>query len=157
MGIWYSEAMRTVHRDIVGAFVFSSDDKLLLGKGGVYAGTWIIPGGGIEEGETQLEALARELMEETGVDIANATVEQITGELTGQSEKTLKETGEHVVVAMTFYNYSVKLAEKAETITITTEDDFVEPRWVSVSQLHTLPLSPPTTVTLKKLGYVSGK
>ena len=54
--------MRRIHRDIVGGFIFSSDSKLLLGKsrkGGVYAGNWIIPGGGIDEGETQLEALAR--------------------------------------------------------------------------------------------------
>lgn len=121
--------IRTIHRDIVGGFIFSGDNKLLVGKsrkGGVYTDAWIIPGGGIDGGETQLEALAREIKEETGIDISVAEVKQIPGELTGESEKTLKETGERVLVDMTFYNYSIKLSDEADAITVTTEDDFVE-------------------------------
>ncbi len=78
--------MRTIQRNIVGAFIFSSDGKLLLGKnrkGGVYPGLWTVPGGGIKEGETKLAALKREILEETGVDITDAKIERLEGVLTG--------------------------------------------------------------------------
>ena len=57
--------MRTIYRDIVGGFIFSKDAKLLLGKnrkGGVYEGCYLVPGGGVEEGETNEAALEREMM-----------------------------------------------------------------------------------------------
>ena len=72
--------MRTIHRDIVGGFIFSKDNKLLLGKnrkGGVYEGSFVVPGGGIEEGETKEIALQREMKEETGIDTNNASITQI--------------------------------------------------------------------------------
>jgi ADP-ribose pyrophosphatase YjhB (NUDIX family) len=56
--------MRTIHRTIVSALIYSNDGKLLMGKkdpakGGVYNDCWHIPGGGIEEGEGKIEALTR--------------------------------------------------------------------------------------------------
>ncbi len=108
-------SLRTIKRDIVGAFIFSSDGKLLLGKnikGGVYPDHWVIPGGGIEPNETKIDALKREIKEETGIDITTAEIEQIEGVLNGQSEKVLRETGEKVLVDMDFYNFKVTLQEK---------------------------------------------
>ena len=55
-----------------GAFLFSKDNKLLLGRsirGGVYPDCWIVPGGGVEPDETNLDTLKRETKEETGIDI----------------------------------------------------------------------------------------
>ena len=73
-------SMRTIQRDIVGGFIFSADGKLLLGKnrkGGVYEGLFVVPGGGVDTGETKPQALRREMLEETGIDIATATVTSI--------------------------------------------------------------------------------
>lgn len=144
--------MRTITRDIVGAFIFSKDNKLLLGKGGVYAGHWIVPGGGVDEGETKHEALARETLEETGIDIAPAKVTQVKGALTGESEKILRDTGEQVHVKMNFYNFTIQLDKPADQVKLKSEDDFIEPQWFSLDELRQLTLSPPTVTTLEKLG-----
>lgn len=149
--------MRTIKRNIVGAFIFSTDNKLLLGKsikGGVYADVWIIPGGGIEASETHKQALSREVLEETGIDITDADITAIEGVLTGQSEKVLRENAEKVLVDMVFFNYKVDLSQNADEIQLVTEDDFVEAKWFDIDILSTLPMSPPSITTLKKLGYL---
>ena len=61
--------MRTIQRDIAGALLFSNDGRVLIGKnvkGGVYEDLWVVPGGGIDEGEEVKDALQRELFEEIG-------------------------------------------------------------------------------------------
>lgn len=146
--------MRTIKRDIVGAFIFSADNKLLLGKslkGGVYSDLWIVPGGGIEDGETKIEALRREILEETGLDINHAKVEIIDGVLTGDSEKNLRDSGERVLVSMTFYNYKVILDKPANEVDLQTDDDFKEAKWFAPSELSKIQMSPPSYATLKKL------
>lgn len=152
---WYTTNMRTIKREIVGAFIFSSDGKLLLGKGGVYSGAWLVPGGGIDEGETKLEAIRREILEETEIDITDAETEELSETQTGQSEKTLRDTGEHVLVNMEFYNYIVTLPNPADKIPIKADDDFVEARWFSPEELKNLTLAPPTKIRLQKLGYLA--
>lgn len=149
--------MRTIHRDIVGTFIFSNDHCLLLGhsrRGGVYPGTWIVPGGGIEAGETKLRAARRETLEEVGFDISGSQVEPFAGVLTGESEKVLRGTGERVLVKMTFHNFVVRVAQAAKDITIRCEDDIIDARWHPVAGLSKLTLSPPTITSLKLLGYI---
>lgn len=54
----------------IGVNVFvTRDNKLLLGKRrNVYGdGTWALPGGHLEHGESMVSATARELLEETGL------------------------------------------------------------------------------------------
>lgn len=146
--------MKTIQRDIVGAFIFSNDNKLLVGKGRVYQDYWIIPGGGIEKNETKIEALKRETKEETGIDIQTAKIEEIEGVLTGQSEKVLKETGEKVIVNMNFYNFKIILPQDSGSIKPVTEDDFSDAQWFDAKDLKNLKLSPPTVTTLTKMGLL---
>ncbi len=55
----------------VGALVFDAERVLLVQRGNEPArGRWAIPGGRVKWGETLAEAVAREVQEETGIQIA---------------------------------------------------------------------------------------
>lgn len=139
--------------------IWSSDGKLFMGrkdpnKGGVYNKVWHIPGGGVDEGETDMEALRREMREETGIDIKGLEVELIDDKGRGESEKTLKDTGERVRCEMDFYVYRIQLKEKADDMKICLSDDLVEYKWYSVSELAQVESTPPSQVLFRKLGLI---
>lgn len=150
--------MRTIHRDIVGGFIFSKDGKFLLGKnrkGGVYEGSFVVPGGGVDEGETKEIALRREMLEETGIDINEASVKELY-QSSGEHEKTLRDTGERVFVKMDFYNYRINLNQNADEVVLQTEDDWYQPRWFDIEELSNINLSEPTRNTLIATDIIKG-
>ena len=56
--------------EVVGALLFNSERRILACRRppqDVWAGWWEFPGGKIDEGETEKEALRREIMEELGI------------------------------------------------------------------------------------------
>ena len=148
--------MRTVHRDIVGGFIFSKDGKLLLGKnrkGGVYEDQFVVPGGGINEGETKEVALHREMLEETGIDISQADIKFLRVS-SGEHEKTLRDTKERVLVKMIFYNYRINLNQNANEVIIKTVDDWNNPHWFDIDELKNIHMSEPTHNTLISMGII---
>ena len=150
--------MRTIHRDIVGGFIFSKDGKFLLGKnrkGGVYEGSFVVPGGGVDEGETKEIALRREMLEETGIDINEASVKELY-QSSGEHEKTLRDTGERVFVKMDFYNYRINLNQNADEVVLQTEDDWYQPRWFDIEELSNINLSEPTRNTIIATDIIKG-
>lgn len=152
--------MRTIKRDIVSSLIYSKDNKLLMGMkdpkaGGVYPDCWHIPGGGIEEGESKEQAVAREVKEEVGIDISPYRIEFVTDEDKGTAEKTLKDSGEKVLVEMQFYVYKIVLSDmNSEDVKLSLEDDLSDARWFDISELSTVKLTPPSEKYFKKIGYI---
>ena len=149
--------MRTIERNIVGGFIFSLDNKVLLGhnkKGGVYQNQLVVPGGGIEENESKLDALKREMLEETGIDISHATITEIDGASVGESEKTLRESGERALVKMNFYDFNIQLNNDSRDVELKFEDDYENAKWYSAEELDDLEMGPATKATLQKLGFI---
>jgi len=56
---------------VVAAIVYNDNDEILLTQSKKWKNLWQIPGGHIEMGETREQALKREIMEETGLEIDN--------------------------------------------------------------------------------------
>lgn len=154
--------MRTIHRDIVSALILSKDGKLFQGrkdpsKGGVYADCWHIPGGGIDVGEEKVDALIREVREETGIDVSAYPIELVDDVGGGTSEKTLKDTGETVLCEMKFFIYRIVLGDQnAEDVEVSLNDDLVEYAWTDLVDLGRLKLTPPSVELFKRLGYLPG-
>jgi len=74
-----------IYTDCVGVICFRGDDVLLIQRGTApRKGEWSIPGGRIEDGESEARAALRELYEETGVRAAlGPKVEVILAEFEG--------------------------------------------------------------------------
>lgn len=111
----------------VGVVVVDADDLLLVRRGhNPAAGTWSVPGGRVEAGETLAEAVVRELAEETGL-------EGVCGELLGWSE--LVDEEDPVVIL----DFHATLLERAEPVA---GDDATEARWVALGDVASYDLAP---------------
>ena len=96
-------------------------------------------------------------MEEAGLDIRNSDVEELDVVLRGESEKTLRDTGELVIVKMNFHDFQINLNRPASKVKVVTDDDWGEARWFDIDKLHTLHLTPPTRQRLQILGWLNSK
>lgn len=150
--------MKTIHRDIASALIFSKDGKLFQGKknpkgGGVYLDCWHIPGGGLDDGDTYTEAIVREVREETGINISNYVLVLVDDVGTGESEKTLPD-GEKVLCKMRFTVYKIQLETNAADTKVTLDDELAEYRWTDPKELKDLKLTPPSVELFQRLGYL---
>lgn len=111
----------------VGAVV-RRDGELLMVERGVppAAGRWSVPGGHVEPGETLDEAVRREVLEETGVDVQ-------VGELLGYVELS---AGEHFVIL----DFLATPLEGAAGVELRPGDDAAAARWVPLGEVAALPL-----------------
>jgi 8-oxo-dGTP pyrophosphatase MutT (NUDIX family) len=152
--------VRIIQREIVSALIFSKDGKLFQGmkaqnKGGVYSDCWHIPGGGLDEGEDKINAVIREIREETGIDISQSQIELVDDIGKGESEKILKDTREKVLCKMNFNIYKVVINDKnANEIKVELNDDLVRYQWFDLKDLHDIKLTPPSVELFRRLKYL---
>ena len=151
-----SMELRKTKRDVVAALIFSKDGKILMGtkdpkKGGVYSDCWHLPGGGVEPGETNKQAVIREVKEETGLDISAEQAELADDLGSGTAERTLPD-GEQVLVEMRFFAFRVNLQQNAADVVIKLGDDLVHAEWFTKEQLKTVKLTPPSVTLFARLG-----
>jgi nucleoside triphosphatase len=66
-----SEEIKRYPEPVVGPIIYNDQGEILLIKNPKFGDFWTIPGGHVELDESAEEALKREIMEETGLDIKN--------------------------------------------------------------------------------------
>lgn len=109
----------------VGAIVRRADELLLVRRGHEpAAGEWSVPGGRVEPGESLMEAVVRELHEETGL-------RGVCGPLVGWVERISED--HHFVIL----DFEVTVADD---LAPTAGGDASEARWWPVSEMGSLPL-----------------
>ena len=124
----------------VGAVIKDGRGRLLLIKRGHApgAGLWSLPGGRIEPGETDAEALVREMREETGLAIE-------AGQLIGTVRRPAQDGD------------ILDIRDYAATVTggtLRAGDDAADARWVAASDLESLPITEGLVETLTSWGVL---
>ncbi len=120
----------------VGALILNPDRKMLMVRTFKWSNCWGIPGGKIQAGETSLDALHREIKEETGLALDDVRFVMVQDCI--QSEEFFKPA--HFILlnylALTSMN-EVTLNEEA--------DEF---RWVTLDEALSLKLNQPTRILI---------
>ncbi len=129
-------------RIIVSAIV-EKDGKLLFGKKpqnvGPYPNTWHLLGGGINQGESVMDAIKREVLEESGIALTN--IEPISFDEDYEPNKHGIKT--HYIFLV--FNAIYKSGE------LKPKDDITELKWIEKSALSKTELNKPTIKLFKKL------
>lgn len=115
--------MDQVPRVGIGVFVFKNN-KFIMGcrKGSHGEGTWSVPGGHLEFGETIEQGAKREVVEETGMMIVNVKIAGITNDI-------FKKEGKHYITIWVTSNW------KRGKPRVNEPDKFLEVGWHSFRNL----------------------
>ena len=120
----------------VGGIALDGGSILLVRRGTPPSeGLWSVPGGRLEWGETMAEAVHREVLEETGLDV-------VVGRVAGVVERIYE--GFHYVIV----DYFVEVVGG----TLQAGGDVRDARWVPVAEVEALPLAPGVAQALRDFG-----
>jgi len=150
--IWESEAhaIRWLDRQIqlesrawpvatVGGLVFRRDERALFVRTAKWSGTWGVPGGKVDYGETCEAAFAREIREETGLVVRDIHFELV--------QDAIEEPEFHRPRHFILLNYTAR----TETDSVRLNHESLEYGWFSIRESLGLPMNRPTRVLLEHL------
>lgn len=127
----------------VGGIVRYGDRLLLVQRGQEPArGTWSVPGGRVEPGETDEQATAREVLEETGLRV-------VVGELVGTVVRDAPGGGVYVI-----RDHVCTLAQDASPDDVQAGDDADDARWFTDQEVRRLDCSPGLVEALTSWGVL---
>ena len=129
--------------DCVGGIVVSDDGRLLLVRRGQEPakGAWSVPGGRVEPGESDAEATAREVLEETAVVVR-------VGRLAGGVEWDAPGGGVYVI-----RDYLCRPESTGPTV-VRAGDDADQAAWFTPAELRALETSPGLVEALEEWGVL---
>jgi len=122
----------------VGALVFNTQGQLFLMRSHKWKGKYVIPGGHIELGETMVDALRREIKEETNLDIYD--IEFICFQEFIHDERFWQER--HFI----FFDYACR----TDSIDVVLNHEAQEYVWVDLDRALELPVDPYTAIVIER-------
>lgn len=131
---------------VVVTAIITYKGKILMGKKpkdkGPYPNTWHLPGGKVEEDERILDAVKREIKEETGLYVINLVRVGFDDDIEPS------KTGELIHYIFLIYKCESKQLE------VRSGDDIVELEWFDKADLKGLPLTRPSEKYFKEIGWI---
>ncbi|MEI8126353.1 MAG: NUDIX domain-containing protein [Actinomycetota bacterium] len=120
------------------------DDRVLLvraAKPHEGQALWWLPGGGIDFGESATEAVVREFLEETGIEVGFPHLLDVT------SDTRIRDNGDRIHTIRIIYRVTALTFELSHEVDGTT--DFAQ--WVDLRELHNYALAPYARVSIESV------
>lgn len=140
------ETIRNKHIGVYGILIKDNHIALVKKACGGYKGKLDLPGGGMEYGEQALMTLNRELMEEAGVDVLEATlIDAITTTIKWQMTDNKIEDLYHIGIIYSINSFTNELKSEPDGI------DSLGADWYNLADLRETELSPFANWAVKKI------
>jgi phosphoglycolate phosphatase len=123
----------------VGGLIFNEGGEVLMIRTHKWSNLWGIPGGKIKWGEPSEDALRREIMEETNLEVADIRFVLVQDCI--HSKEFYRDA--HFVLL----NYTCRCTAKNPQVTL--NDEGREFRWLKLDEAMKLPLNTPTNILLQ--------
>ena len=119
-------------RDVVRVVIIRDDDKVCLCKKPAEGSAlvWItLPGGGVEPGDTHVETVIKECMEEVGMLVRGVTPLNLVTLSPGEVNRTERK-GKFSAISTTYY---LAVFKKMDASLLGHDEDAMQYEWVSIS------------------------
>ena len=137
---------RESHLGVYALIEVRGSIALILKSRGPYTGSWDLPGGKIEFGESPVEALTREVQEEVGLRLSSATLVDALSVRVDFKD----EFGEAVELHHLGVIFVCEVAEPGKLSHAGDDEDASEARWITLIEARELALTPFARIKITK-------
>ena len=113
-----------LHNSRRSRIIVINDDSILLVRGSFGHQLWSLPGGGLHRGESDAVGAARELKEETGLDLPARAFQKL-------GEKRLKISGSWAIQNLVFFNTELQMPTTLKPRPL----EIIEAKWFKLESL----------------------